>query len=451
MSISTLNPEFRRQLWLQFSASRLVVTPIFLAVVMAGIYWMSDDAKSAYTSIAITASFLFTFISLGMGASAARASIVDEVNEHTWDQQRMNAMTPWSMTWGKLIGSTSFAWYCGAWCLLVAHPAAVLVAWADIPVWHFTAIGILLSLLVQTVVMTIQLQSVQAKNKNIKRGSLPIMTVAIVWIAIYVFANSSQSGLQMQWWGYAFERVNFILLSLVLFAVTALVMAWRSMAEALLVRQWPWGWPMLALLISTYITGFAPEQRSMVWCATALVTSVGLTYLALLADTPSFPQWKRIVTRLELGQWKITLQSLPRWTSTLFLSFPLALLVMSLPTIDSLYLRQAWGLQEIPTEVGLHAMVVWLILLRDAALALGIGFTTERHRRTLSFVVVMMVLHGLLPWLMNGLLTEPGKKLLLRTFFAPLLTPTPFTIVVALVQAGLALLFLFRRWRAAAV
>jgi hypothetical protein len=69
----------------------------------------------------------------------------------------------------------------------------------------------------------------------------------------------------------------------------------------------------------------------------------------------------------------------------------------------------------------------------------------ERHRRTFSFFVVMLVLHGLLPWLLGT-----GGTPFLRSFFVPLFTPAPFTVVIALVHAGLALWFLLRRWRAAA-
>lgn len=439
---SAINPEFRRQLWLQFSVSRLVVAPALLLLIILGIYWMSVDAVSAYTSIAITGGMLFLFFTIAMGASAAGSSMVDEINEHTWDQQRMNAMTPWGMTWGKLAGATSFAWYCGAWCLAVAVPAALAVR-AEVPVWRFTAIAILVSLLVQTVVLTVQLQMAQSKSKTVKRGSLPIVFAAILWIAIPIITSSTQNGVQ-EWWGYAFERVNFSLLSLILFTVCAVVMVWRSMAEALLVRQWPWGWPILALLISAYISGFAPEQRGIVWCVSALGTGVAMTYLSLLTDKPSLPQWKRIVTRFRLRQWKIAIQSLPRWVGTLLLSLPLALLVMGLPNLDRLNLLPN-PMKGEAAGVWLHAMVVWLIVLRDAALALAIGFMAERHRRTFSFFVVMLVLHGLLPWLLGT-----GGTPFLRSFFVPLFTPAPFTVVIALLHAGLALWFLLRRWRAAA-
>ena len=84
-------------------------------------------------------------------------------------------------------------------------------------------------------------------------------------------------------------------------------------------------------------------------------------------------------------------------------------------------------------------------MVRSARGTVAIGFMAERHRRTISFIVVMMVLHGLLPWLV-----WLGREPLLNVLAAPLFTPAPITVVSALVHAGLALGFLLRRWRTAA-
>lgn len=35
-----------------------------------------------------------------------------EIADRTWDFQRLSALTPWSMTWGKLLGASSLAWLC---------------------------------------------------------------------------------------------------------------------------------------------------------------------------------------------------------------------------------------------------------------------------------------------------------------------------------------------------
>ena len=113
-----MNPEFRRQLWLGFSTTRMVVLPLLLLAFFAAAY--ATPGNRAATALAMTGSVLFAVLVWGMGTFAVGASVIDEVTDRTWDQQRMSAMQPWAMTWGKLGGATAYGWYGGALCLLVA-------------------------------------------------------------------------------------------------------------------------------------------------------------------------------------------------------------------------------------------------------------------------------------------------------------------------------------------
>ena len=120
-----MNPEFRRQLWLQFSATRLIVLPLLvLACFAAAGLSQPDDLPQ---TLALVGAALFGLLVWGMGTLAAGASVIDEITEHTWDQQRMSALQPWAMTWGKLAGATSYGWYGGLICLLVAVPGTMPV------------------------------------------------------------------------------------------------------------------------------------------------------------------------------------------------------------------------------------------------------------------------------------------------------------------------------------
>ena len=119
-----MNPEFRRQLWLGFSTTRVVVLPLLLVACFAAAYTASNS--DAARTLAITGAVLFAVLVFGMGTFAAGASVNDEVTDRTWDQQRMSAMQPWAMTWGKLGGASAYAWSGGALCLAVAVPAGLM-------------------------------------------------------------------------------------------------------------------------------------------------------------------------------------------------------------------------------------------------------------------------------------------------------------------------------------
>ena len=135
-----MNPEFRRQLWLQFSATRLIVLPLLVLACFAaaGLSQPNDLPQT----LALVGAALFGLLVWGMGTLAAGASVIDEITEHTWDQQRMSALQPWAMTWGKLAGATSYGWYGGLICLLVAVPGALLMGRGD-TVLRFAVVGVL--------------------------------------------------------------------------------------------------------------------------------------------------------------------------------------------------------------------------------------------------------------------------------------------------------------------
>ena len=150
-----MNPEFRRQLWLQFSATRLIVLPLLvLACFAAAGLSQPDDLPQ---TLALVGAALFGLLVWGMGTLAAGASVIDEITEHTWDQQRMSALQPWAMTWGKLAGATSYGWYGGLICLLVAVPGAMLMGRGDTVLW-FVVAGVLGGVLLQALLIAVNLQ-----------------------------------------------------------------------------------------------------------------------------------------------------------------------------------------------------------------------------------------------------------------------------------------------------
>ncbi|MDE3106492.1 MAG: hypothetical protein KGK08_15075, partial [Acidobacteriota bacterium] len=112
------NPEFKRNLWLSFSRHRLIGMPSLLGLTFLALTFTDQQGEVAGSLYNVSV-WLFIFIVWLWGARNANATIVDELRDHTWDQQRMSALDPWTMTWGKLFGSTSFNWYGGLMCLAV--------------------------------------------------------------------------------------------------------------------------------------------------------------------------------------------------------------------------------------------------------------------------------------------------------------------------------------------
>ncbi len=427
-----MNPEFRRQLWLGFSSTRVAVLPLLLLACFAAAYLTGKD--NAASVLAITGAALFAVLVWGMGTLAAGTSVMEELTDRTWDQQRMSAMQPWAMTWGKLGGASAYGWYGGALCLLVAVPAALMSGHAD-KVVQTVMSAILFGLFLQALLIAVNLQLVKSGGPTARRGGVWALIAVAFWGITPLLGISRE--LSVMWWGQPFNSFNFGLVSMALFAACALVAAWRSMAEVLAVRQLPWGWPALALLITVYVSGFAPTHHVATFGAAGLVTCAALTFFALLTEPQPRPLWQRVVTRLGDGQWRAALLQLPRWPTTLLLAVPFAL-------ITSLSLSQPnatpWPAGE---QIMLHPITFVLLMVRDCALALFFAFAVKNKRAVAAFLLLMFALYGVLPWLVGA----TGSDALLG-LVQPLMAKSKLSFLVAAVHAALALSLLGWRWRA---
>ena len=113
----TLNPEFQRNLWLELTPHRRVAMPVILGAVFLLVYLSS--AHQFGDSTATVAAMLYFILAIVWGTRLAADSVSGEIRDHTWDLQRMSSLQPWSLSWGKLFGSTAFAWYGALLCLVV--------------------------------------------------------------------------------------------------------------------------------------------------------------------------------------------------------------------------------------------------------------------------------------------------------------------------------------------
>ncbi len=109
------NPEFRRNLWLELSSYRVIGMPAVLGAIYVLVYVLR--LERSHESLETISLVLFSVIIFLWGTRQAAESVVAELRDRTWDSQRMSSIGPWSMTWGKLLGSTIYPWYGGLLCL----------------------------------------------------------------------------------------------------------------------------------------------------------------------------------------------------------------------------------------------------------------------------------------------------------------------------------------------
>ena len=431
-----MNPEFQRQLWLQFSPTRLGVLPLLLLVGFAAVYLSASTQSAQAIAVALASAGAVLFVALvwGMGTMAAGASVMDEISDRTWDQQRMSAMQPWAMTWGKLAGATAYGWYGGALCLLIAIPGAWLGGIRPF-LAHMVLGGILAGIFLHALLMAVNLQLAKSGGKIARRGG----AWTFVLVLLYAAGPTSAAlrGEDIVWWNTGWSAPDFFVASLAFFTVCTVIGAWRSMAEILAVRQLPWGWPALALFSTAYLSGFAPTRHSAVFAIVGLGTCTAMTYFALLTEPQPRPLWQRVVHRLQADQLRSALLQLPRWPTTLALALPFA--VLSLYALNP---YTAWP-HAVAGLIGQSPVSLVLLIVRDCALALFFAFSVTSRRPVLACMTLMLVLHGLVPWLLGA-----AGLTLLRGFAQPLLATGATALVAAAVHVLMALGLLRWRWLA---
>ncbi len=131
-----MNPELLRNLWLEATPFRLVQILGLLVVVFA----VASAAPRNLLTPEGAAMVLYWFFVVLWGTRNAALSVVSEIRERTWDGQKLTAISPAAMMWGKLLGSTSANWFGGLLCL----PVILWAAWRDAGPLAAMSFGIIL-------------------------------------------------------------------------------------------------------------------------------------------------------------------------------------------------------------------------------------------------------------------------------------------------------------------
>ena len=425
-----INPEFKRNLWLQFSLHRLIAMPAILGLVFFTLSYAAANLPGglALDSVAL---ILFGGIVCLWGTRNASSSVIDEIRDKTWDQQRMSALDPWTMTWGKLFGATAFNWYGGLICLAVFAVTAITGGRSMTLSAGLTLLA--LGILMHAATIALNLHLMRSDIRAVQRGGIAWAVVVIAVMFAPPFRSHTDT--VIQWWGAGFAYASFLLGSMVFLAALAVFAAWRSMNSALQISTIPWAWPLGCCLLAAYLAGFA-DGTGLLWIG--LLLAMAMTYAALFTEENDIALWQRIVARIEAGNWQGFLRNLPIWPSTLALSFCFALLLLvnngQIPPI------------ELPPRFAyspLLAVTLALMLLRDCCVYLFFAFSRKGKRAGATTILYLAVINGLLPFMarvlgLNGL----------AIFFMPLHFGSAWTMLgIALLHAVLALGLLNWRWR----
>jgi len=454
----SFNPELQRNIWLQMSWSRLLVAPVLIGIVLAGIV---STVKLDPEAMAEAARWCFVLLLALWSTRRVADALAEEIGGGTWEGQRMSGLSAWSMMWGKLIGGAIFPWYCALICLGVMIWYGLQSPPSDLrlPLWHQVATLLIGGILGQATALTIAL--LLLRKAQFRRrlavtlaqiGGLLAFGLAVGWD---YSANPWAAGVgEIRWYERSYDAWLFYLVSAGIFALWALLAVWRLMRLELLYDNRPWAWFLFMLFAMGYAAGFVPWEIQTpavrLWIAFAVASS--LTYVAFFAEAKDPVRYRWGLARLTAMQPYRALEFMPWW----LISYKLAVIagaatIWSIATGGQLAWQDTWWFPLVRdatwfalAPLAFNIAAVLLFMLRDIFFLLWLNFGSARSRADLTGLVILAIAYGPLPALMTaGGLTQFLPAVL------PFTVTNPTAIIWPAVQVAVVAILLFLRWRSA--
>ncbi|SDG57020.1 hypothetical protein [Roseospirillum parvum] len=458
-----MNPELIRNWRLELSPARLAL--MLVGVVAIALLVVADETPhDAADGLHGWFRVLFYLTAGVWGTRRAAAAITEEVAQGTWDAQRMSAMGPWTLTWGKLFGATAQAWVVGLVCLglSLAGPAlfdpSLLSRHEQV---HTAAFDLLLVFGGQAVALASALALLALDRARHAQGATLAQTIALA-VGANAFTAAialAERDTPLNWWGLPLSGSQLALLGLALFALSGVLVAWRLMRQELshfdLPGSLPWGWLGMSGLGMAYAAGLAggiddPTFRHSVGLAAAYGVAAAATYVAILFEPKDPLRLKALNLRWREGKRAETLALLPGWAVTL----PLAALCAIALALVGEGLAHELGRQmfdDDSLEQVLRALIQMpllglLFILRDLLVA-HLVFTRWAGRRPrrapLMTLTVLLIAYLLLPAILLGLGWQAP-----RPFLVPALDlGWGIAVGAPLLEIALLAILVWRPWR----
>jgi len=454
-----VNPELRRNLWLQFSGLRLIIAPVATGIVLL-LVWLATHSPAI---LADSARWIYLLVVLIWGTRRAADLVAEETAGGTWDSQRMSALGAWQMTWGKFIGGISYVWYIAGLAFAIhvwARGLAGAMPWqGDEAVDDLHLIGT--GLLGQAVSFVTSLVLLR-KQIGRRRLGVTLSQVAGLGASAIASGHLDLSALfrrmaVIDWFGRPYPGAEFALVTLCLFLAWSLLGAYRLMRIELQFRTIPWAWAAFALFVMAYAEGLlygpihAAGNSPGPWLSGPFVIGVLLTYAALFLEPKDVVRYRGLWAALAAGRMGRAVTLLPQWLAVYLIAAALGIAVavfggfselpgipaMVVPVLGALELGVADSWRVLPVALVLY-------LMRDILIVLFFNFGARGGRADMTAFVCLMLAYFPVLWILALL----GANALI-----PLVAPYPaasplITIGAPMIECSIMVVLVL--WRAQA-
>lgn len=443
--MSQMNPEFRRNLWLELTPARLGVSVLAVVSLLA----LAGVRDSGMTALSGAAETLFGIVIFLWGGRLAADSVLQEITERTWDTQRMSALGPWQMSWGKLFGAPICAW-------AASLPALAVMVWLDGV--QQAAIYVLLGVLCHAIALTLSLQSIRKGRQHGRVKTLFFQFVALLVVLpfayLLIWRNYWVERESMSWFSLQIDILSFALISALLFSAWAVLAVYRQMRLELQKPTAPTAWLAFLVFLLVYQTGLIYGGTSAVDTAlrdlsdlklkdatpfsltlfTAGILLSALVYLAIFTEAKSMIGLRQVWDGLRRGDWRRLWLHFPRWAITLKFAAIATILIV-------LFIDLPASAQATDSQFDRLVIASFLFLLRNVGIVLLCNFMARSGRGDLAAIILLIVLSVIAPLIFGG-----ASPVVASLFWPPLDGSWAMTLIPVLAQLVLVGGLLIRVW-----
>jgi hypothetical protein len=452
-----INPEFRRNIWIQFNWSKLIAAPLLTVIGAYGFLLLTHYDYQKLQSIAELAG---GSVILGIwGTRRAADAVAEEVGGGTWESQRMSSLGAWQMTWGKLLGGTSFVWYCAAIAMTVILWANVRAGGAGVVgpetlrvVFNFLVGGLMAQAAAFTIGLLLLRKAAQHRRLTITlaqscgfllfffvvAGGFPHARPTALDTSAPMFSSGA-----ITWYGTLRDAAAFRSATIAIACIWAVIAAYRLMRTELQYRSLPWIWTVFLLFVIAWASGL---NLGPAWAFLALVL---LTYVAFFADHRDPVRYRWAIRALRRGNLLEVIAAVPWWSISYLLGAIMALVIGgSVPELVGLdvgtdappaFGMVAMGLQHLGASLAL----VMLFMLRDLLVLLWLSSSPWRSKADVLGIIYLALVY----WPPAAIFWVTGAGNLLPVV-APIATGVaPVDFVPIAIELAFAAFLFYARWR----
>ncbi len=452
-----INPEFRRNIWIQFNWSKLIAAPL-LTVIAAYVFLLLTEHD--YQKLQGYAELAGGSVILGIwGTRRAADAVAEEVGGGTWEGQRMSSLGAWQMTWGKLLGGTSFVWYCAAIAMTVILWANVRAGGAGVVgpetlrvVFNFVIGGLMAQAAAFTIGLLLLRKATRHRRLTITlaqscgfllffivvAGGFPRARPTALDASGAVFSNGI-----IEWYGTLQDAAAFRSATIAIACIWAVIAAYRLMRTELQYRSLPWIWTVFLLFVIVWACGLS---LGVAWAFLALVV---LTYVSFFADHRDPVRYRWAIRALRRGNWLEVVAAIPWWSISYALAAIMAFFIgRSLPFVAGVEVSPdgppalamvMMGVQHLGASLAL----IMLFMLRDLFVLLWLSSSPWRSKADVLGIIYLALAY----WPPAAIFWVTGVGNLLPVV-APIATGVAAVDFVPIaIEVAFAAFLFYARWR----